>query len=245
MNKILLSILLCISMNAFSSNVVDSNGVIEDFDFTSVDDLLQLEKKGVKLAIFKQQSEAAISSAHLVLFNRWVQSGGVGYFAGNALNSSLTKKLNLIRPEYFGVLKESGERFSFKGGIGELFVRGVIPEVKIADHKLTQGVQILYVGAAYDDGVFGLHPIAGEHVPLLSLGPICKYDNGHYDSWLKIGSNPECSKSIAPIIVAVSDGKGVIVFDGTGLMLGKNSFEGNSYDFEKYYSNLLNYSGSN
>lgn len=237
-------------------NKVNAEGVIEDFNFYFVDDLLLLDQLKVKLIIFRVNSEVDVSSAHLALFKKWVQSGGVGYITGLALRGSLSNKLDLVEFAAVKVEKESGVEFDRSKGVGELFVKDLLPLVEISNHPLTKDVNMLYVGAAKmrarntrnDYDVFALKAKNNQPTePILRLGTACVSEpsasfvveniriNGSF-------ANCEGREELVNLILAIPDGEGTTVFDGTGLMSMQNDFKDNVYDFDVYYQNLLNYS---
>ncbi len=221
-------------------NRVNAKRVIEDFDFNYVDDVLRLDTLRVKLVVFKRNSEADISSAHLALFKKWVKSGGVGYFTLEAVQGSLARKLDLVDPYHTSVWKESGASFDSGQGTGELFVKGVLPGLVIHDHAITKGVSQLYVcGPPIERGgrdeVRFFVPKRYRVVPILSAGPLCE------PSGIRLGQECPRRADLVDLIVAIEDGQGLIIFDGTGLMAGLNAFRGNAYDWPKMYANLLEY----
>jgi len=260
----LISLFLMASQSLVAQNKISPQGVIDDFDFSHIDDLLQLEELGVELIIFRRASEATVSSAHLALFKKWVSQGGVAYLASDGLMSSLNTKLGVMKPDYVKVQKESGVFFDFEQGVGELFVRDVVPSIQIHPHRITEGVNILYVGPSKETGVYFLIELEAKSTvdPILSLGPVCATDDlssVYGDSVYKgrkfvrnngitlnesITEMGWCSGTKVqswPVLAALSLGKGIIIFDGTGLMIGKNIFEGKIYDWDVFYQNLLDY----
>lgn len=237
-------------------NKIDSEGVIEDFNFYYVDDLLSLDQLKVKLIIFRRNSEVDLSSAHLALFKKWVQSGGVGYITGMALRGSLSTKLDLVDYTPAKVRKENGVDFDRGKGVGELFVKDLLPQIEISNHPLTRDINMLYVGAAKmrarntrnDYDVFVLKEKNNRPAePILRLGTACvrepstslTVENIHIN-----GNFASCEgrEELVNLILAIPDGEGTIVFDGTGLMSGRNDFNDNAYDFDVYYQNLISYS---
>jgi hypothetical protein len=240
-------------------NAPDAKGVIASFDFSRVDDLLKLKDLKVRIVMFPAASEAEISSAHLEMFKRWVSEGGISCFFSNGLTSSLFNKLELVSINANSeVVKENGTRFSFEKGIGELFVKGLLPNIVIEEHGITQGVNSIYVGPMMDDqlgrGIVRIfEPKAGRtFTPVLRLG-YAYYVNetGTGSIWInnqaqfkdrtKSWRKSNLSSELATIFGVVELGSGLIVIDGTGLMLGKNGLNGNTYDWPKMYQNILGY----
>lgn len=239
-------------------NELNSEGVIEDFNFNFVDDLLLLEQLKVKLIIFRRGNEDDLSSAHLALFKKWIQSGGVGYITGLALRGSLSNKLELIEYSPVKVQKENGVDFERGDGIGELFIKNLLPLVEISDHALTNNVNMLYVGSTQmrprntrnDYDVFALKGRNNRPTePILRLGTACVREpsTSFIVEDIRInGSFASCEgrEELVNLILAIPDGEGITVFDGTGLMTERNHLKDNSYDFDVYYNNLLNYSST-
>jgi hypothetical protein len=241
-----------------ANNQVSDAGVIERFDFNSVDDLLRLDQLNVKLVIFPDATETTISSAHLALFRQWIRSGGIAYFYQEGLLSSLSEKLALVRPSERKVRKESGSYFDYEEGVGELFVKDILPSVRIHNHELTSGVSSLYVGPSHGANVRFIGPREGSEdiTPILSMGPVCvDYQDSSLKQFQEIlyryiyinkgygncnDSDDKLFESY-PVMASVSLGEGMLVFDGTGLMAGKNSFNGSTYDWEVFYENILSY----
>lgn len=228
------------------SNKPNSAGVIENFDFSKIDDLLNLEGLHVRMVIFKTRSEAEVSSAHLEMFKRWVAGGGIGYFASEAHFGSLANKLDIAKTQCVNVVKESGASFGKeeKTGeiIGELFVKGVLEAIEIRDHPITLGIRSLYVGpVGCTKNLGGLYYFESKGTPItpiLRLGYGFNAVNGSIGLFV----NQRLSNTdsfIAVIYGVVEFGKGLIVLDGTGMILGANSFKGYTYDWPRLYDNLL------
>ncbi len=224
------------------SNKPDVKGVITKFDFRYVDDLLRLKDLKAKMVIFPQASENDISSAHLEMFKRWISGGGIGYFYSDGLGCSLFRKLDIADLTRHMVIKENNVRFSFQKGIGELFIRDLLPAIVIHSHKITDGVNQLYVGPVGDYNrsenesigfVIGFNPKT-RFIPILQLGSV----GSSIERYIFVNGS---SKENATIFGVSELGSGLIVVDGTGLMLGKNSLNGNTYDWPKMYANILNY----
>jgi hypothetical protein len=240
-------------------NAPDAKGVIASFDFSRVDDLLKLKDLKVRIVMFPAASEADISSAHLEMFKRWVSEGGISCFFSNGLTSSLFNKLDLVSINANSeVLKENGTKFSFEKGTGELFVKGLLPNIVIEEHGITQGVNSIYVGPMMDDqlgrGMVRIfEPKAGRiFTPILRLGyAYYLNETGTGSIWInnqaqfkdrtKNWRKSNLSSELATILGVVELGSGLIVIDGTGLMLGKNGLNGNAYDWPKMYQNILGY----
>ena len=240
-------------------NAPDAKGVIASFDFSRVDDLLKLKDLKVRIVMFQSASEADISSAHLEMFKRWVSEGGISCFFSNGLTSSLFNKLDLVSINANSeVIKENGTKFSFEKGIGELFVKGLLPNIVIEEHGITQGVNSIYVGPMTDDQlgrgtVRIFEPKAGRtFTPILRLGyayflnetgagSIWINNQAQYKERTKNWKKSNLSSELATIFGVVELGSGLIVIDGTGLMLGKNGLNGNTYDWPKMYQNILGY----
>lgn len=225
-------------------NRPNNHGVIERFDFSQVDDLLDLGPQ-VRMIMFDGASEVAISSAHLEMFKRWVAAGGVAYFFDYGWSCSLNRKLNIVEWARIRTVKENGTNLD--GHTGELVVRGLFPFLQIGTHRITEGVQRLYVCNPGTE----FRAVSGTHViPLLQLG----YSEG-FGSVVFI--NPSENQALGPekrarvphrhlatVFALFEMGSGLIVYDGTSFVRGPNSFGNNSYDWTRMYENIMNYAGT-
>jgi hypothetical protein len=243
------------------ANVPNADGVIESFDFSRVDDLLQLEKIPVRMITFKQAGNEEVSSVHLEKFKAWVSGGGLAYFTADSLNGALYKKLQFpILTEHRIFKKESGSYVD--SNTGELFVKGALPNIVIHDHAITRNVGSLYVttgakigwyyftlsGRAVQKSLFTLFvlnekdsyeletPTAPQNSVWgdLRFKPILQVANSNY----QIGGN---RPGRYVIFAVIERDKGLFVLDGTGLGLGTGAFQRNSYDWPTMYKNVLNY----
>jgi len=214
-------------------------GVIEDFDFQSIDDLLRLGNLKVRMVIFRKRSETEVSSAHLSVFRKWVGDGGVAYFFSNALFGSLFNKLDAASVTSVRVMKESGAEFQAakENCVGELFVRDAVPAVRLLDHRITGGITSLYVCGERADTVYYFS--AKEPA---SFRPILQLSGFHSSDWFGINKqHPNYATVTITLFGVVELGRGLIVCDGTGLMIGGNSFRGNAYDWPIMRKNILDY----
>ena len=110
-----------------------------------IDDLLFLDKvPSMRILEITFGSYKVVSSAHLALLLRWVNSGGIIWIHQDGFNSTLFKKVNpgIFFKEVI-VKKESGATFS--PDAGELFVKGLLPQISIANHSITEGVNMLNI----------------------------------------------------------------------------------------------------
>ncbi len=114
-------------------------------NFEYIDDLLFLDKvPSIRIIEITYGTYKGVSSAHLALLLRWVNSGGIIWINQEGFNSALFKKVNpgILFKEVI-VKKESGATFS--QDTGELFVKGLLPQISIANHPITEGVTMLYI----------------------------------------------------------------------------------------------------
>jgi len=271
--------------------------VIEDFDFSRVDDLLDLRSKGIRMVVFQRLGGEEVSSSHLALFREWVKDGGIAYFAGIASHGALLRKMDIVEPHWFRIIeKESNELFESNtaGGdcLGELVVRDVVSYAAITSHPVMQGVRSLYVcgyratfvqvtesvdvsktltkNIYYEQFYsrqevkitgFRARNVTNEFFPIIRFGwventnlgrfvPVIAPDPTFRDSdvareiigsgVLKIAPSSR-EKDLVTVLGFWQYGRGLVVFDGTGMMVGYRRFRGNEYDWPKFIQNLLNY----
>jgi hypothetical protein len=134
----------------------------------------------------------------------------------------------------------------------------LVPTVRIEKHQITEGVSRLYVcGYTHSDRHpeyvdFRDSPCAdcsaevgflakkgkSNFTPILQLSP--DYLRGAGNGWIRIKVERK-NYYVVPIFGVVESGKGLVVVDGTGLILGNNTFNGNQYDWNLLYGNILNF----
>lgn len=118
----------------------------------------------------------------------------------------------------------------YRGAFCEGFAEGYCA---LKEHPITEGVEKLYVCGLADGKVFGFTGLdAEEPIPILQIG----YMNGGNTIHINTGDG-----ALVTIVGVVEDGAGLVVMDGTGMVLGYNSFKGSSYDWPKMYRNILGY----
>lgn len=223
---------------ASTPNTPNSQRVIERFDFSRIDDLLRLPQLNVRMVIFRDRSEAEVSSVHLAVFKKWIKDGGIGFFTQQGLNGSLFQKLQVVNIRSLQVKKENGVWFNSNSGdsndcIGELFVRDALDTIVIAQHSITRSVSSLYVC-----GIPPLNWAVLDPLPAVNLIPILQVQ-GEENGAIRINS-PQAKK--VTIFGVLESGRGLVVVDGTGLSGGYNKFKGNGYDWPVMYQNILKYS---
>ena len=133
--------------------------------------------------------------------------------------------------------------------IGELFVRGAIPELIVKDHTILKGVDRLYICNGDGASVRSFTGTALAHLlqmkgssPSFFLG----LGRDQPQTPIKLFSFRIERGGTAPavtltIMAAVPMEHGLIILDGTGLMTGHFRYAGNAYDREKFHTNLLDY----
>ena len=237
-----------------------------------IDDLLFLDKvPSMRILEITFGSYKVVSSAHLAMLLRWVNSGGIIWIHQDGFNSTLFKKVNpgILFKEVI-VKKESGATFS--SDTGELFVKGLLPQISIANHSITEGVNMLYIS-----------PYSKEFVatiitdPKIKIVPIINFKSS--EEGLLINSSGKEEKEVRKVVEVKEEVKEVkkdkkdkkdevvkedeedeeekifillgLIEKGNGLLiidtirLGSKGWVGpggNEYDGLRFYNNIKSYS---
>jgi hypothetical protein len=195
-------------------------------DFAHIDDLLSISRVSeLRIVEVTRNSAAEVSSAHLALLLRWVEGGGVVWFREEGTASALFGKVNpgvtVGRREFW---KESGAGF----GAGELFVKGLLPQLVIGDHAVTEGVSSLYVLPYNWGGTRHLEIKGAAYTPIISFKSVA--DGLH--------TSPPDGK-LYVLLALVERGDGLVLIDvtrlGSKVWKGPN---GNEYDGPTFYRNI-------
>lgn len=157
-----------------------------------IDDLLFLDKvPSMRILEITFGSYKVVSSAHLALLLRWVNSGGIIWIHQDGFNSTLFKKVNpgIFFKEVI-VKKESGATFS--PDAGELFVKGLLPQISIANHSITEGVNMLYISPYSKEFVATI-----VTVPKIKIVPIINFKSS--EEGLLINSSGKEEKEVKKV----------------------------------------------
>lgn len=237
-------------------------------DIEYIDDLLFLDKvPSMRILEITYGSYKVVSSAHLAMLLRWVNSGGIIWIHQDGFNSTLFKKVNpgIFLKEVI-VKKESGATFSPDNG--ELFVKGLLPQISIANHSITEGVNMLYispyskefVATIITDPKIKIVPIinfksSGEGLLIDSSGKEEKEVRKEGEvKEVKKDKKDEVDKEDEEVKVDEEDktfillgliekGNGLLIIDTT--RLGSKDWAGpggNKYDWIQFYNNIKSYS---
>jgi len=241
---ILAAALCATPVGAAADNHPDARGVVRQFDFQNVDDLLDLGPS-VRMIMFVGADEVTISSAHLEMFKRWISAGGIAYFYQGGWGCSLNRKLGLVEAAPIYVTKENGANMG--GSTGELVVRDLFPYLTIAPHRITEGVRKLYLCNASTE----FRPLNGARMlPILQVGSSTDFGaNVFINAAENLALPPETRanfsfRHLAAVYAAIEMGRGLIIYDGTSMVAGPNGFNGNSYDWPRMFQNVLDYAGA-
>ena len=236
-----------------------------------IDDLLFLDKvPSMRIIEITFGSYKAVSSAHLAILLRWVNSGGIIWINQEGFNSTLFKKVNpgILFKEVI-VKKESGATFSHD--TGELFVKGLLPQISIADHSITEGVNMLYISPYSKEFVStiisepkikivpiinfkssedGLQIDSSVKKDSLKIDSPVKKDSLKIDSPRKKDSlqiespgKEDREDKIFILLGLIEKGNGLLIIDTT--RLGSKNYAGpggNKYDWLQFYNNIKSYS---
>ena len=240
------------ALPAFGENFVFqspcSDGTLT-LSFRHIDDILKLEgDPSLRIVEIKTASAEAVSSAHLALLLRWIEGGGVLWFHGRGFESSLFEKVNPgIKLDRDLVFKESGALFTAQ--TGELFLRDLLPHIAIAEHRITEGVNMIYVrpsdrivrppGAGPLDASFVLETSSPGIVPILYFMP--SEIGLHFGRLSRRGPQRQPEQKLI-VFGIVERGDGLIIVDLTGIAERRwDGPDGNVYDGPKFYENIRNF----
>lgn len=140
----LISVLLLATIGATPLAAFDTidQGVYR-IDPQTIDDLLTITgRTDVNVLLLEEEKPKSISDVHMKLLRQWVESGGILWVAGDALEGSMAQTIVPFRVQSFDFVRSS----SGKPG-GELIVRGTSPRMTISEHPITAGVTQLYLFA--------------------------------------------------------------------------------------------------
>ena len=240
-------------------------------NFEYIDDLLFLDKvPSIRIIEITYGTYKGVSSAHLALLLRWVNSGGIIWINQEGFNSALFKKVNpgILFKEVI-VKKESGATFS--QDTGELFVKGLLPQISIANHPITEGVNMLYISPyskefvatimtepkikivpiisfkSSEDGLLIDSSVKKDGLLIDSTG---KKDSLLIDSSDKKGSlqidstdKKDEEDRIIILLGLIEKGNGLLIIDTTRLgSKDRAGPGGNEYNWLQFYNNIKSYS---
>lgn len=221
------------------------NGVLT-LEMVHIDDLLYLdEAPALRIVEITNPGKAEVSSAHLTLLERWVESGGALWFHGRGFESSLWPEVNPgIDLYYTELIKESGAKMDGRNGdVGELFVRDLLPSINIADHPVTEGIERLYVQPEMweVEGVWMSRVFTSSSSARVE--PILSFRQSRNGLRLRRDRVPDKPERRSFVLLGlVERGSGLLIVDLT--RIGAKDWkgpDGDAYDAPLFYRNIKRY----